>query len=247
MNTPFQWGKQIASHFGGTRNPIVVSWPERIRDVGGIRTQFHHCIDIVPTILEAAGIPEPVSVNGVAQKPIEGISMIYSFDDPEMKGQRPTQYFEMFGNRALYHDGWIAACRHGRLPWQNAGSADFADDVWELYNVEEDFSEYTDLAAKEPAKLRELIDLFYAEAGKYDVLPLDDRFVERADPRMRPSLIGDRTDFTYYAGAFRIAESCAPNVKNRSQPSRPTSSSLRAAPTASWSPRVAWSGGTPSS
>jgi len=215
MNTPFQWGKQIASHFGGTRNPIVVSWPDRIRDVGGVRTQFHHCIDIVPTILEAAGIPEPVSVNGVAQKPIEGISMMYSWDDAAAKGQRPTQYFEMFGNRALYHDGWIAACRHGRLPWQTMGSADFADDVWELYNVEEDFSEYSDLAAKQPEKLRELIDLFYAEAGKYDVLPLDDRFAERTDPGMRPSLIAGRTDFTYYPGAFRIAESCAPNVKNR--------------------------------
>jgi len=215
MNTPFQWGKQVASHFGGTRNPLVVSWPNRIKDKGGLRTQFHHAIDIVPTILEAAGIPEPVSVNGVAQKPIEGISMMYSWDDAAAKGQRPTQYFEMFGNRALYHDGWIAACRHGRLPWQTMGSADFADDVWELYNVEEDFSEYSDLAAKQPEKLRELIDLFYAEAGKYDVLPLDDRFAERTDPGMRPSLIAGRTDFTYYPGAFRIAESCAPNVKNR--------------------------------
>ena len=118
MNTPFQWGKQVASHFGGTRNPMVVSWPKVIKDAGGLRTQFHHCIDVVPTILEAAGIPEPVSVNGVAQKPIEGISMLYSFGDPKAKGQRPTQYFEMFGNRALYHDGWVAACRHGRLPWQ---------------------------------------------------------------------------------------------------------------------------------
>jgi arylsulfatase A-like enzyme len=216
MNTPFQWGKQVASHFGGTRNPLVIRWPDRIKDRGGLRTQFHHCIDIVPTILEAAGIPEPVEVNGVAQKPIEGISMLYSFDDASAKGTRPTQYFEMFGNRALYHDGWIATCRHGRLPWQNMGSADFALDVWELYNIEEDFSEYVNLAAKEPQRLKELQDLFYAEAGRFNVLPLDDRFVERADPSLRPSLIAGRTDFTYFPGAIRIAESCSPNIKNKS-------------------------------
>ena len=150
MNTPFQWGKQVASHFGGTRNPIVISWPNRIKDKGGVRTQFHHVIDIAPTILEAAGIPEPVEVNGVWQKPIEGVSMMYSFDDAKAKGTRGTQYFEMFGNRALYHDGWIAACRHGRLPWVTSGSFDFADDVWELYSLEEDFSEANDLAAKYP-------------------------------------------------------------------------------------------------
>jgi arylsulfatase len=192
MNTPFQWGKQVASHFGGTRNPLVISWPKQIADKGGVRTQFHHCIDIVPTILEAAGIPEPTSVNGVAQKPIEGISLMYSFDDAKAKGQRPTQYFEMFGNRALYHDSW------------------------ELYNIEDDFSEYTDLAESEPAKLKELHDLFYAEAGKHGVLPLDDRFIERADPTLRPSLIAGRTEFTYYAGTSRVAESCSPNIKNRS-------------------------------
>jgi arylsulfatase len=216
MNTPFQWGKQVASHFGGTRNPMVVSWPQRIGDAGGVRTQFHHCIDVVPTILAAAGIPEPVMVNGVAQKPIEGVSMLYSFDDAKAKGNRPTQYFEMFGNRAIYHDGWIAACRHGRLPWMNAGSFSFEDDTWELYDIEKDFSEYKDVAAEHPQRLRELQTLFYAEAGKYNVLPLDDRFAERADPALRPSLIAGRTDFTYYAGAFRVAESSAPNIKNRS-------------------------------
>src|SRR5262249_36693394 len=124
MNTPFQWGKQIASHFGGTRNPIVISLPARIKDKGGIRTQVHHVIDLVPTILEAARITAPTEFNGVKQKPIEGISMMYSFDDAKGKEQRPTQYFEMFGNRALYHEGWIAVCRHGRLPWENAGSYD---------------------------------------------------------------------------------------------------------------------------
>jgi hypothetical protein len=216
MNTPFQWGKQVASHFGGTRNPLVVSWPNRIKDKGTVRTQFHHVIDVVPTLLEAAGVPEPVEVNGVWQKPIEGVSMIYSFDDPKAKGHRGTQYFEMFGNRALYHDGWIAVCRHGRLPWVTQGSADFADDKWELYNIDEDFSEGNDLAAKNPEKLRELQDLFWAEAAKYNVLPLDDRFIERADPSLRPSLIAGRTHFTYFSGASRIPESSSANIKNKS-------------------------------
>jgi arylsulfatase A-like enzyme len=215
MNTPFQWGKQVASHFGGTRNPMVVSWPARIADAGGLRTQFHHAIDVVPTILEAAGVPEPVSVNGVAQKPIEGVSMLYTFDNGPAKGTRRTQYFEMFGNRAIYHDGWVAACFHGRLPWK-AGTVDFDHDTWELYNIDDDFSEYTDLAAQEPLKLKQLQELFMAEAGRYNVLPLDDRAAERLDPRLRPSLIAERTEFTYYAGTSRVAESCAPNIKNRS-------------------------------
>jgi arylsulfatase len=215
MNTPFQWGKQVASHFGGTRNPMVVAWPGHIADEGGLRTQFHHVIDVVPTILAAARLPEPVSVNGVAQKPIEGVSLAYTFGDAGAKGTRPTQYFEMFGNRAIYHEGWVAACRHGRLPWAG-GSTDFDDDVWELYNVDDDFSEYVDLAQKEPRRLKQLQDRFMAEAGKYNVLPLDDRFMERADPAMRPSLIAGRTEFTYYAGVSRVAESCSPNTKNRS-------------------------------
>ena len=216
MNTPFQWGKQVASHFGGTRNPLVVSWPDRIKDRGGMRTQFHHVIDVVPTILEAAHVTAPVEVNGVWQKPIEGVSMVYTFDDAKAKGTRITQYFEMFGNRALYHDGWIAVCRHGRLPWQTSGSYDFDKDVWELYNVDEDFSEANDLAAKYPEKLRELQDMFWQEAARYNVLPLDDRFVERADPSLRPSLNAGRTHFTYYAGAHRIPESSAASTKNRS-------------------------------
>ena len=214
-NTPFQWGKQLASHFGGTRNPLVVSWPGHIADEGGLRTQFHHVIDIAPTILDAARIPQPTSVNGVAQKPIEGVSMTYSLGDGAAAGNRPTQYFEMFGNRAIYHDGWVAACFHGRLPWA-PGTVDFDHDTWELYNIDQDFSEYTDLAAQEPLRLKQLQDRFMAEAGKYNVLPLDDRFMERADPSMRPSLIEGRTEFTYYAGARRIAESCSPNIKNRS-------------------------------
>ncbi len=216
MNTPFQWGKQVASHLGGTRNPLVVSWPKRIKDKGGVRTQFHHCIDVVPTILEAAGIQEPASVNGVTQKPIEGISMMYSFDDAKAKSPRKTQYFEMFGNRAIYDDGWIATARHGRLPWENVGSTDFDKDEWQLYNLDVDFSEASDLAAKNPDRLRALQDLFWVEAAKYNVLPLDDRFIERADPAMRPSLIAGRTKFTYFPGARRIPESSSPNVKNKS-------------------------------
>ena len=216
MNTPFQWGKQVASHFGGTRNPVVISWPARIKDKGGVRSQFHHVIDLVPTILEAARVTAPAQLNGVTQKPIEGVSMMYSFDDANAKEQRHTQYFEMFGNRALYHDGWIAVTRHGRLPWENAGSYDFAKDKWELYNVAQDFSEANDLAAQNPAKLKELQDLFWVEAGKYNVLPLDDRFIERADPSLRPSLIEGRNSFTYYPGATRIPESSAVNTKNKS-------------------------------
>ena len=216
MNTPFQWGKQIASHLGGTRNPLVISWPARIKQVGEVRSQFHHCIDLAPTILEAAHLDQPTEVNGVAQKPIEGVSMVYSFDDANAKGTRSTQYFEMFGNRAIYHDGWIATCRHGRLPWNNSGSADWSKDVWELYDLDHDFSEAINLATREPQRLKDLQGLFWTEAAKYQVLPLDDRFIERADPSLRPSLIAGRTSFTYYAGANRIPESSSANVKNRS-------------------------------
>jgi arylsulfatase A-like enzyme len=218
VNTPFQWGKQVASHFGGTRNPLVIAWPDRIKDAGGIRTQFHHVIDIAPTILEAAHLPQPVEINGVKQKPIEGVSMMYSFDDPKATSPRHIQYFEMFGNRALYKDGWIATARHGRLPWQTMGAStgDFDQDKWELYNLAEDFSEANDLSAKYPQKLKELQNDFWVEAKKYDVLPLDDRFAERGDPRLRPSLIAGRTEFTYYPGATRIPEPSAADTKNKS-------------------------------
>ena len=214
MNTPFQWGKQIASHLGGVRNPMVISWPDRIKDQGGLRSQFHHVIDVAPTILEAAKIHEPTEVNGVKQKPIEGVSMMYSFDNANAKDTRNVQYFEMFGNRALYRDGWIAACRHGRLPWMQ-GSYDFDNDTWELYDLTHDFSERTDLATKYPDKLKGLQDAFWVEAEKYQVLPLDDRLMERADPTLRPSLIEGRTSFTYYPGAH-VPESSAAQTKNRS-------------------------------
>jgi len=142
--------------------------------------------------------------------------MMYSFGDAKALEQRKTQYFEMFGNRAIYHEGWIAACRHGRLPWENAGSFDFDNDKWELYKVDEDFSEYNDVSAKNPQKLRELQEIFWIEAMRYNVLPLDDRMIERADPSLRPSLLEGRTEFTYYPGAVRIPESSSPNVKNKS-------------------------------
>jgi arylsulfatase A-like enzyme len=217
-NTPFQWGKQVASHFGGTRNPLVIAWPDRIKDGGGIRTQFHHVIDISPTILEAAHLPQPVEVNGVKQKPIEGVSMVYSFDDPKATGSRHIQYFEMFGNRALYKDGWIATARHGRLPWVMAGGStgDFDQDTWELYRLADDFSEANDLSAKFPQKLKKLQNDFWIEAKKYNVLPLDDRFAERGDPRLRPSLIAGRTDFAYFPGAAFIPEPSAVDTKNTS-------------------------------
>jgi arylsulfatase A-like enzyme len=213
-SSPFQWMKQVASHFGGTRNGLVISWPNGIADWGGLRSQFHHVIDVAPTILDVAGIPEPRQVNGVPQKPIEGISMAYTFADKAAPGQRDTQYFEMLGNRALYHDGWVAGCLHGRLPWLTAGGASFDNDTWELYNIDEDFSQADDLADKEPKKLRDLQDRFMAEAAKYNVLPLDDRFAQRADPSLRPSHIRGITHFEYLPGAVRIGERSAPNTKN---------------------------------
>jgi arylsulfatase A-like enzyme len=213
-SSPFQWMKQVASHFGGTRNGLVISWPKGIKDHGGLRSQFHHVIDIAPTILEVTGIPEPREVNGVPQKPIEGISMAYTFADKDAPGRRVTQYFEMLGNRALYHDGWVAGCLHGRLPWETSGGASFDSDRWELYNIEEDFSQANDLATTEPKKLRELQDRFMAEAAKYDVLPLDDRFAQRADPALHPSHIRGLTHFEYPPGAVRIGERSSPNTKN---------------------------------
>ena len=174
-SSPFQWMKQVASHFGGTRNGLVISWPTKISDRGALRSQFHHAIDIVPTILEIAGVPEPRMVNGVPQKPIEGVSMAYTFADKDAESRRRTQYFEMMGNRALYHEGWVAGCLHGRLPWETGATVSFDADRWELYNIEEDFSQANDLAAKEPARLRDLQDRFMAETARYKVLPLDDR------------------------------------------------------------------------
>jgi arylsulfatase A-like enzyme len=216
LDTPFQWTKQIASHFGGTRNGLVISWPARIKDKGGIRSQFHHVIDIAPTILEACGVQSPAVLNGVPQKPIEGVSMIYSFDDAKAVSKRRTQYFEMLGNRAIYNDGWVACTTPAVAPWVMGNIPDVDDYKWELYNVKDDFSEAVNLADKEPAKLRELQDLFWIEAAKYNVLPLDNSKLERLDVRIRPSLTSGRSVFTYYAGQTRIPEGAAPDVKNKS-------------------------------
>lgn len=215
-DAPFQWVKQVASHFGGTRNGMVISWPAWIADVGSTRFQFHHVIDVVPTLLDVIGIAEPTMVDGVTQKPIEGVSMAYTFDraNANAKSARTTQYFEMLGNRALYHEGWIASCQHGRLPWVTQGSTDFADDRWELYNIEDDFSQAEDLAASHPDKLRELQERFLVEAGRHDVLPLDDRFVERLDSTLRPSLLGGRKEITLFPGMGRIPEGSSPKTTN---------------------------------
>ncbi len=217
MDTPFQWTKQIASHFGGTRNGLVISWPARIKDTGGIRTQFHHVIDIAPTILEAAGVQAPAELNGVPQKPIEGVSMTYTFDDATAPSTHRTQYFEMLGNRAIYHDGWVAATTPPTPPWSSLpGTTKVLDYQWELYRVTDDFSQADNLADQEPAKLRELQDLFWVEAAKYDVLPLDNSKVERLDTSNRPSLTHGRSLFTYYPGQVRIPEGAAPDIKNKS-------------------------------
>lgn len=209
MDAPFQWTKQVASHFGGTRNPMVVHWPKGIKAKGEIRTQFHHVIDVVPTILDACKIPEPKVLNGIAQKPIEGVSMLYSFDGASAKGRRTTQYFELATNRAIYHDGWVACSRFG-LPWVSIGRGDgFLSAPWELYNIEADFSQADDLAAKEPAKLKELQAKFLEEAKKYDVLPLDPRLSERMDPRMRIAGV-PKTSWTYYGNQVRLPEPIGP-------------------------------------
>jgi arylsulfatase len=216
VNTPFQWTKQIASHFGGTRNPLVIAWGDRIRDQGGLRSQFHHVIDIAPTILDVAGIPIPETVNGVEQQPIEGTSLVYSFEAADAPSRHKTQYFEMFGNRAIYDQGWVAAARHPRLPWQGSVSSDFDADPWELYYIAKDFSEANNLAQQNPTKLKQLQTLFLKEAKKYQVLPLDDRSFERFDVKSRPSFTAGRTQLTYYPGAIGIPEGSAPDLKNRS-------------------------------
>lgn len=217
LDTPFQWTKQVASHFGGTRNGLVISWPQRIKDKGGIRTQFHHVIDIVPTILETTGIQFPKLLNGVAQKPLEGVSMAYSFENTNAPSAHQTQYFEMLGNRAIYHDGWVAATTPLRLPWVMSGAqADPADFQWELYHVAEDFSEAENLAAQNREKLKDLQEVFDGEAQKYNVYPLDSSLAERIDPAIRPSLTRGRTVFTYYPGMIRVPEATAPDLKNKS-------------------------------
>jgi arylsulfatase len=213
-NTPFQWTKQVASHFGGTRNGMVMRWPARFQAKGDIRSQFHHVIDVAPTALEAAGIPEPKMVNGIEQRPMDGVSMLYTVADAKAADRRKTQYFEMFGNRAIYHEGWVAATRHS-IPWLMVPLPRVADDVWELYNVDEDFSQADDLAAKNPEKLKELQALFMQEAERNHVLPIDDRRSERFNAAIagRPDLLGGRTTMTVFDGMTGIMENAFINVK----------------------------------
>jgi len=215
-NTPFQWTKQIASHFGGTRNGMVVHWPNGIKAKGEIRSQFTHATDIAPTVMEAAGLPFPGSVNGTEQTPFSGVSFMYSFDDAKAADRHTTQYFEMFGNRGIYHEGWVACTRHS-IPWLMVPNPPLKDDVWELYNVDEDFSEANDLAAKNPEKLKELQEIFNEEAKKNHVFPIDDRRSERFDASIagRPDLMGPRTSLTVYEGMTGISENAFINVKNR--------------------------------
>ena len=217
MDAPMQWTKQVASHFGGSRNGMVISWPARIKDRGSLRSQFCHVIDIVPTIYEAAGITPPTVMDGVQQKPLEGVSLVYTFDNANAPTRHSTQYFELVGNRAIYKDGWMASTTPLRLPWATIGFEPNPDDFkWELYNINEDFSQANNLAEKNPNKLKELQDAFDVEAKKYNVYPLDSSFASRADPAIRPSLTRGRTEFTYYQGMVRIPEGSAPNFKNKS-------------------------------
>lgn len=217
-NAPFQWVKQVASHFGGSRNPMVISWPQGIKDKGGIRPQFTHLIDIVPTILEAAGIPAPTHVDGVEQKPMDGVPIQATFQSADGKPVRERQYFEIFSNRAIYDKGWIACAQH-TFPWrQDYAPGNWDKDEWELYHIDEDFSEAKNLAAKHPDKLAEMKKLFDEEAEKYGVYPLDDRGAGRmAEPKPSPGGADpNRTEFTYFPGAYRLPENAAPNTKNRS-------------------------------
>lgn len=215
-NTPFQWSKQVASNFGGTRNGMAVSWPSKIKVKQEIRDQFTHVIDIGPTILEAAGIPQPTTVNGLRQWPIEGTSFVYSFNDSKAPGQHETQYFEIFGNRGVYNNGWFAGTVH-KAPWEAQPRHPLTEDVWELYNVNEDFSQTNNLASNNPEKLKELQSLFMTEATKFNVLPIDDRVIERFDAATagRPDLMGGRTSLTVFEGMTGISENAFINVKNR--------------------------------
>jgi len=218
LDSPFGWMKQVASDFGGTRNGMVVHWPKGIKAKNGIRTQFSHVIDVAPTVLQAAGLPEPKVVNGTPQVPMEGNSLVYSFDDPKAKERHTTQYFEIAGNRAIYHDGWFARTIH-RAPWEPKGRHTLQDDVWELYDTRTDFSLASDLAAKNPKKLAELKAIFMKEGEKYHVLPIDDRVFERLDAKAvgRPDLMAGRTSMNLAEGMTGMLEGVFVNVKNRSK------------------------------
>jgi arylsulfatase len=218
LDAPFGWMKQVASDFGGTRNGMVVHWPKGIRAKNQIRTQFGHVIDVAPTVLEAAGLPQPTVVNGTPQIPIEGVSLLYSFDDPRAKDRHTTQYFEIAGNRAIYHDGWLARTIH-RAPWEPKPRSALAGDAWQLYDVRADFSLSEDVASKNPKKLAQMQALFLKEAEKHHVLPIDDRGFERALAELvgRPDLMAGRTSLTLAEGMTGMMENVFLNVKNKSK------------------------------
>jgi len=218
MDTPFQWTKQVASHWGGTRNGTIVHWPNGIAERGGLRSQFTHVIDVAPTILEAAGLPEPTMVNGVQQSPMEGASMLYTFEGADAPERHDLQYFEMFGNRGIYHRGWSAVTKH-RTPWVMVGGAvpAFDDDIWELYDGHSDYSQAHDLVADRPEMLATLQRLWLIEATKYNVLPIDDRGAERLEPSMagRPTLIHGKSQL-FFPGMGRLSENSVVSIKNKS-------------------------------
>ena len=218
LDSPFQWMKQVASHFGGTRNGMAVSWPQRITDGGGLRGQFHHVIDLAPTILEAAGVEPPEVVNGIPQWPIEGTSMAYTFDDPAAASHRRTQYFEMLGNRGIYHDGFMASCFHGRVPWVRFAGLPFdgPQERWELYDITDDFSQSRDLANVQPDRLIEMRDLFHTEAQRNGVYPLRDTGTPMGPEGRAPLPLAGATRAVYGPAHVRMPERSVLNVKNRS-------------------------------
>jgi arylsulfatase len=219
FSTPFAWTKQVASDPGGTQTGMVVSWPKGIRARNQIRPQFSHVIDIAPTVLEAVGLPVPTSVNGVPQIPMHGTSLVYAFEDGKARERHTSQYFEIAGNRAIYHDGWYARVIH-RAPWETQARRPLQDDsAWELFNLNEDYSLSRDLAKRYPKKLEEMKALFLAEASKYNALPMDDRVFERFDPQVagRPDVMGGRTSLTLAEGITGLTESAFINIKNRSK------------------------------
>src|SRR5678815_3463033 len=214
MDTPYQWTKQVASHWGGTRNGTIVHWPNGIDARGEVRTQFHHVIDVAPTVLDVAGLPHPTLVNGVLQEPLHGVSMRYSFDDAKAAERHETQYFEMVCNRGIYHKGWTAVTRHGNLPWVVIGAQPpLSQDVWELYDTNKDWSQAHDLAKQMPEKVAELQRLFELEASKYNVFPLDDRKAERANSDIagRPAVVHGDTQLLF-PGMRRLGENTAINL-----------------------------------
>ncbi len=218
FDTPYKWTKQVCSDYGGTKVGMAIHWPKGIKAKGELRTQFHHVIDVAPTVLEAAGLPEPKSVNGTPQRPMDGTSMLYTFADANAKEQHVVQYFEMFGNRAIYLDGWFARTIH-KAPWEHHPRRGLTEDIWELYDTSKDFSLVNDLSKKDPQKLQEMQDLFMAEAEKNQVLPIDDRTVERVNAAIagRPDLMAGRTSITLAEGMTGMTENVFLNIKNRSK------------------------------